>query len=277
MALLSVDGLSVAYGSQPALEQVSFTLAPGEILGVVGGSGSGKSTFLLAIAGLLAGNARITSGRIVHPAADLFPQLRRMLPECLRAHFQGAALNERALSALRGNAIGMIFQDPAASFCPVRTIGDQLHETLNAQHPCSRAESDAAAAALFTQLGLAAPEKLLSSYPFALSGGMSQRVALAIAMLLNPALLLADEPTSALDMISQRQVLDALSFLRQKNGSAIVLVTHNIGVCERLADQVIVLQSGRIVEAGPTAQVFSSPQAAYTKELLAAVPRLRRK
>lgn len=253
MALLSVDGLSVAYGSQPALEQVSFTLAPGEILGVVGGSGSGKSTLLLAIVGLLAGNARITSGCI---------------------SFQGAALSERAL---RGNAIGMIFQDPAASFCPVRTIGDQLHETLNAQHPCSRAESDAAAAALFTQLGLAAPEKILTSYPFALSGGMSQRVALAIAMLLNPALLLADEPTSALDMISQRQVLDALSFLRQKNGSAIVLVTHNIGVCERLADQVIVLQSGRIVEAGPTAQVFSSPQAAYTKELLAAVPRLRRK
>ncbi len=253
MALLSVDGLSVAYGSQPALEQVSFTLAPGEILGVVGGSGSGKSTLLRAIAGLLAGNARITSGCIF---------------------FQGEALNQRAL---RENAIGMIFQDPAASFCPVRTIGDQLHETLNAQHPCSRAESDAAAAALFTQLGLAAPEKLLSSYPFALSGGMSQRVALAIAMLLNPALLLADEPTSALDMISQRQVLDALSFLRQKNGSAIVLVTHNIGVCERLADQVIVLQSGRIVEAGPTAQVFSSPQAAYTKELLAAVPRLRRK
>ena len=253
MALLSVDGLSVAYGSQPALEQVSFNLAPGEILGVVGGSGSGKSTLLLAIAGLLAGNARITSGRI---------------------SFQGAALSERAL---RGNAIGMIFQDPAASFCPVRTIGDQIHEALNAQHHCSRAESDAAAAALFTQLGLAAPEKLLSSYPFALSGGMSQRVALAIAMLLNPALLLADEPTSALDMISQRQVLDALSFLRQKNGSAIVLVTHNIGVCERLADQVIVLQSGRIVEAGPTAQVFSSPQAAYTKELLAAVPRLRRK
>ena len=253
MALLSVDGLSVAYGSQPALEQVSFTLAPGEILGVVGGSGSGKSTLLRAISGLLAGNARITGGRI---------------------SFQGAALNERAL---RGNAIGMIFQDPAASFCPVRTIGDQLHEALNAQHPCSRAESDAAAAALFAQLGLAAPEKLLTSYPFALSGGMSQRVALAIAMLLNPALLLADEPTSALDMISQRQVLDALSFLRQKNGSAIVLVTHNIGVCERLADQVIVLQSGRIVEAGPTAQVFSSPQAAYTKELLAAVPRLRRK
>lgn len=257
MALLSVDGLSVAYGSQHALEQVSFNLAPGEILGVVGGSGSGKSTLLRAIAGLLAGNARrITSGRI---------------------SFQGAALSERALRALRGNAIGMIFQDPAASFCPVRTIGDQLHETLNAQHPCSRAESDAAAAALFTQLGLAAPEKILTSYPFALSGGMSQRVALAIAMLLNPALLLADEPTSALDMISQRQVLDALSFLRQKNGSAIVLVTHNIGVCERLADQVIVLQSGRIVEAGPTAQVFFSPQAAYTKELLAAVPRLRRK
>lgn len=159
MALLSVDGLSVAYGSQPALEQVSFTLAPGELLGVVGGSGSGKSTLLRAIAGLLAGNARITSGCIA---------------------FQGAALNERALNALRGNAIGMIFQDPAASFCPVRTIGDQLHETLNARHPCSRAESDAAAAALFTQLGLAAPEKLLSSYPFALSGGMSQRVALAI-------------------------------------------------------------------------------------------------
>ena len=253
MALLSVDGLSVAYGSQPALEQVSFNLAPGEILGVVGGSGSGKSTLLRAIAGLLAGNARITSGSI---------------------SFQGAALSERAL---RGNAIGMIFQDPAASFCPVRTIGDQIHEALNAQHHCSRAESDAAAAALFTQLGLAAPEKILTSYPFALSGGMSQRVALAIAMLLNPALLLADEPTSALDRISQRQVLDALSFLRQKNDSAIVLVTHNIGVCERLADQVIVLQSGRIVEAGPTAQVFSSPQAAYTKELLAAVPRLRRK
>ena len=250
MALLSVDGLSVAYGSQPVLEQVSFNLAPGEILGVVGGSGSGKSTLLRAIAGLLAGNARITSGCI---------------------SFQGAALN-----ALRGNAIGMIFQDPAASFCPVRTIGDQIHEALNAQHHCSRAESDAAAAALFTQLGLAAPEKILTSYPFALSGGMSQRVALAIAMLLNPALLLADEPTSALDMISQRQVLDALSFLRQKNGSAIVFVTHNIGVCERLADQVIVLQSGRIAEAGPTAQVFSSPQAAYTKELLAAVPRLRR-
>ncbi len=257
--MLTVENLSVAYGAQTALCQVSFQLAPGEILGVVGGSGSGKSTLLRALSGLLERNARITSGRIIFQG--------RELTHC----------SEKQLNALRGSAIGMIFQNAAASFCPVRTIGDQVHETLAAHRFCTRAESDEAAAALFAHLGLEEPQRILASYPYHLSGGMSQRVAIALAMLLQPALLLADEPTSALDVLGQRQVLDELALLRQLCGAAIILVTHNIGQCEQFADKVLVLRDGCVVEYGPTVQVLGAPQSNETKELLAALPRLRRR
>lgn len=258
MSLLNVENLSIAYGTQAALRQVSFHLAPGETLGIVGESGSGKSTLLRALSGLLESNACITNGHII---------------------FQGQELthcSENQLKALRGSVIGMIFQNASASFCPVRTIGDQVHETLAAHRLCTRAESDAAAAEIFAHLGLEEPQRILAAYPYSLSGGMSQRVAIALAMLLQPSLLLADEPTSALDVLGQRQILDELALLRQLCGAAIILVTHNIGHCEWFADKVLVLRDGCVVEYGPTAQVLNAPQSKDTKELLAAVPRLRR-
>lgn len=256
--LLSVEGLSIAYGKARVVDNVSFSLQPGEILGIVGASGSGKSTLLRAISGLLDHGGRIISGRILFRGEDL------------------TGLSEKAMRRLRGRAVGMIFQNAGASFCPVRTIGAQIHESVAAHRPCTRAESDDEAAALFERLGLTEGRALLSRYPFELSGGMNQRVEIAAAMLPEPALLLADEPTSALDVITQRQVIRELLLLRDLYGMAVILVSHDISVCERSADRLIVLHEGRIVETGPTAQVLGAPRSDYTKQLLEAVPRVRR-
>ena len=177
---------------------------------------------------------------------------------------------------LCGAQMAMVFQDAAASLCPVRTIGNQICEAAAAHLDMGKEEVRRQTLELFARLGFSDGRRVWESYPFELSGGMNQRAALVLVMLLKPALLLADEPTSALDVCAQKQVLDELLYLRDQYGTAIMLVTHDMGVVSRVADYVLVVKEGQMIEYGPAKDVLASPAQAYTKELLAAVPKLRR-
>ncbi len=257
--LLSFRQVSIAYGGVETVSDVSFDVAPGTILGLVGESGSGKSTLLKAAMGLLPPGARVTRGSILFDGKDV------------------TKLPERLLRRIRGPEIGMVFQDAGASFCPVRTVGDQIAEMLAAHGPEGKKEARERTLELFGRLRLHEPERLWSAYPFELSGGMRQRVGLAAVLLLRPRLILADEPTSALDAVVQKKVLLELrKFRDERPGSAVVFVTHDMSVVEFLADSVVVLQKGRVCESGPRASVFSDPKDAYTRRLLEAAPKLRR-
>lgn len=254
MALLELERLTIAYGGQTAVQDVSLSVEPGEILGIVGESGSGKSTLIRAIMGLLPPGGQITGGEIRYDGASL------------------RSCTESQLRRLRGREIGMVFQDSAASLCPVRTVWAQLRESLG--RDVSRDEARARALELMESIRL--EEAVLESYPFQLSGGMNQRVGLVLAMAQRPSLLLADEPTSALDVTVQKEVIREMLALRQRYGTAIVLVTHNIGVVEAMADRVAVLRGGILEELGEREQVLKAPRSDYTRSLIAAVPRLRR-
>lgn len=254
MALLEVRQLHIAYDRRPVVEDVSFAVEPGEILGVAGESGSGKSTILRAVLGLLPPGGAVTGGTMA---------------------FDGTALTtERQWRALRGRRMGMVFQNSGASLCPVRTVEAQVRQVLG--RGVSRREVERLALPLMEQLGLPEGVRVLRSYPMELSGGMCQRVGLLLAMLLEPELLLCDEPTSALDVLVQREVMETLGRLRRDRGTAMVLVTHNLALLESVADRVLILKDGRTVEQGSAAQVLTAPQTDYTRRLLAAVPRLRR-
>lgn len=257
--LLVYDRVSVSYNGKPVLRDITFSLRAGEILGIVGASGSGKSSVLRAALGILGRDGAVTGGSIRYRGQEL------------------RGMKEKRLRGIRGRQIGMIFQDAEASLCPVRTIGDQIHESLKAHEKISRAEADKRAVELFAKLGLPDGKRILDSYPFELSGGMNQRVCIAMAMLPGPAVLLADEPSSALDVISRKQVVEEMRSLREIYGTAVIVVTHNMGVVSAMADRVLVLHDGGTVEYGEAAQVLSQPRAEYTKELLAAVPKLKRK
>ena len=257
-AVLTYDSVDICFSGTPVVRDVNFSLRQGEILGIVGESGSGKSTLLKAAMGLLGKEGLITRGAIRFRGRNL------------------SALTERELRRLRGPQLGMVFQDAGASLCPVRTIGSQIHESMAAHGRLSRAEARERALKIFKKLNLEDGERVWDSYPFALSGGMSQRVGVAMAMLMEPSVLLADEPTSALDMVAQKQVISEMLRLRELFGTAVVLVTHDIGVISAVADSVLVLKSGATVEYGSAKQVLYAPRSAYTETLLAAVPRLRR-
>ena len=259
--VLSVQGLTVSVraGGQdhPLVEGLSFDLAPGETLAIAGESGSGKSITSLAVMGLLPPPAvRATAGRVMLQGTDLL------------------ALPERAMRSLRGSRVAMIFQEPMTSLNPVMTIGTQLSEALRAHEPISRRAARARALEALQKVRISQPEKRLDQYPHELSGGMRQRVMIAMALALKPAVLIADEPTTALDVTVQREVLDLLRDLQTETGTAVILITHDMGVVAEMADRVIVMRAGRMVEQGPVARIFADPQAAYTRDLLAAVPRL---
>lgn len=257
-ALLQYNHVDISYLEQPVIRDVSFSLHSGEILGIVGESGSGKSTLIKAAMGLLGSEGSITGGKICYRG-----RLLNRLPP-------------REMRALCGSELGYIFQNAGSSFCPIRTVGAQLYETMKEHEKISRKDFEAQALELLGKLGFADGKRILASYPFELSGGMQQRVGIAAAMLLNPSVLFADEPTSALDVTIQKQVVEEMLMVRETFGTAIVLVTHNLGVIGAMADRVLVLENGRCVECGSTRQVLSQPRADYTKALLAAVPRLRR-
>ena len=256
--ILRYEHVDITYNGFKAIKDVSFTVDEGEILGIVGESGSGKSTLIKAAMGLLGPTGLVTRGDIWYKGKNL--------PD----------LSARELRKLNGPEMGMIFQYSGSSFCPIRTVGSQLYESMTEHEAISKEEFTARAADLLGKIGFDNAQRILDSYPFELSGGMQQRVGIAVAMLLNPSVLMADEPTSALDVSVQKQVVEEMLLVRRTFGTSIVLVTHNIGVIGAMADKVLVMRHGEMVEYGETQQVLNDPQEDYTKLLMSAVPRLRR-
>ena len=254
--LLRIDHLTAGYGGDAVIEDISISLHTGEVLGIVGESGSGKSTLLKAIAQIRGLSTEIHAGTVSFDTKNL------------------AVLSEGERRRLRGEEIAMVFQYAGASLNPTRQIGTQLVETMRAHTNLSREEIYARAAEVFGGMGFSDVRRILATYPFELSGGMAQRAAIALAVILRPQLLLADEPTSALDATIQLQVLDELRALKERTGTAILLITHNIGVVRHIADRVAVMCKGKIVEQGSVDEVLGNPQHPYTQELLAAVPKM---
>ena len=254
--LLRIDHLTAGYGGNTVIEDISLSLGAGEVLGIVGESGSGKSTLLKAIAQIRGLSTEIHAGTVSFDTKNL------------------AVLSEGERRRLRGEEIAMVFQYAGASLNPTRQIGTQLVETMRAHIDLSREEIYARAAEVFGGMGFPDVRRILATYPFELSGGMAQRAAIALAVILRPQLLLADEPTSALDATIQLQVLDELRALKERTGTAILLITHNIGVVRHIADRVAVMCKGKIVEQGSVDEVLGNPQHPYTQELLAAVPKM---
>ncbi len=256
--ILRYDHVDITYNGCRAVRDVSFTVNEGEILGIVGESGSGKSTLIKAAMGLLGDTGLVTRGDIRYRGKNL--------PD----------LSNAEMRKLNGPELGMIFQYAGSSFCPIRTVGAQLYESMTEHEAVTREAFQTRAAGLLEKIGFENPQRVLDSYPFELSGGMQQRVGIAAAMLLNPGVLFADEPTSALDVAVQKQVVEELLLVRESFHTAIVLVTHNIGVIGAMADRVLVMRNGEAVEYGETRQVLNEPKEAYTRLLMSAVPRLRR-
>ncbi|WP_245440954.1 ABC transporter ATP-binding protein [Mesorhizobium sanjuanii] len=253
-AFLSVENLSVRFETKDgpflAVDDVSLELARGEILALVGESGSGKSMTSLAMMRLLPETATAT-GDILIDGVDVL------------------ALGRRAMEDVRGARVGMIFQEPMTSLNPVLTIARQMTEGLVRHRRISRGEAAVRALATLTDVGIPEPDRVMRQYPHQLSGGMRQRVMIAAALTLDPGVLIADEPTTALDVTVQAQVLDLLVDLKNRLGSGILLITHDIGVVAETADRVAVMRAGRIVETGNVEAVLSAPQHPYTKGLLA--------
>jgi peptide/nickel transport system ATP-binding protein len=249
-------------GARVAIDGVDLAVPAGGTLALVGESGSGKSVASLSLLGLLPkGVGRLTAGSVMfappgQPAVDL------------------ARLDAEALRHVRGAAIGMIFQEPMTSLNPVFTVGDQVGESLRVHGGMGDREAWAAAVALLDQVGVPEPARRAAQYPHELSGGLRQRVTIAMALACGPALLIADEPTTALDVTIQAQILDLLQRLQRERGMAMLFVTHNLGVVAEIADRVSVLYAGRVVESGPVAALFQAPRHPYTAGLLAAMPRL---
>ena len=256
--ILKYDHVEISYNGRPAVQDVSFSVEEGQILGIVGESGSGKSTLIRAAMGLLGETGMVTRGDIWYKGKNL--------PD----------LSATEIRRLSGSDLGMIFQNAGSSFCPIRTVSAQLYETMTEHMKISKEEFHARAMDLLRKTGFEDGQRILDAYPFELSGGMQQRVGIVAAMLLNPAVLLADEPTSALDVSVQKQIVEEMLFVRKNYGTAIVLVTHNIGVVRFMADKVLVMKDGRMVEYGKADQVLEAPREAYTKKLMSAVPRLVR-
>jgi len=259
-ALLEVSGLSVAFttrfGEFIAVEGIDLKVAAGSIHGLVGESGAGKSTIGAAIMGLLPGTGRIASGGV------------RLAGEALEH------LDDGAWHRLRGNRISMIFQDPQTSLNPLIRIGDQLAETIRQHADVDRDEARRRAVALLDETGIADAGARIDDYPHQFSGGMRQRVVIALALCTDPELVIADEPTTALDVAVQQQILDLLKRLVADRRIGVILITHDIGVIVETSDQVTVLRHGRVIESGPTRHVLGAPKADYTRALMAAVPRM---
>lgn len=255
---LVVDRLTVTYGEKLAVDGVSFSLSPGKIYVIVGESGSGKSTLLRTIGGLLTKEGKIVSGDIWMGEQNLIQ------------------LSEKEWCEVHGNKMGYIFQNPEQSLSPLAKIGKQFVECQNMHVKTagkkSKKEILEHAEELLKELRFENPQRVLKSYPFELSGGMCQRVAIALAIMNQPSLLLADEPTSALDVASQDMTIETLLALRKKTDLSILLVTHNMEVARRLADEIGVMYQGRIIETGSPEEIWNCPKEDYTKKLLAAIP-----
>ena len=263
-ALLQVDDLETVFGREGrgpvarAVRGVSFAVRKGETLGIVGESGSGKSVTALSILRLIAAPGRIVGGRVRLDGADLL------------------GLPERQMREVRGARIAMVFQDPMTALNPTLTVGEQIVETILAHQKVSRTEARAQALDWLTRVRVSLPDRRMHQYPHELSGGMRQRVMLAIAFSCRPEVLLADEPTTALDVTVQAQILDLMDELKAELGTAIVLITHDLGVVRERCDDVAVMYAGQIVEYAAALDLFTSPKHPYTQSLLASLPDWRR-
>jgi peptide/nickel transport system ATP-binding protein len=260
--LLRVRDLRVEFatddGIVTAVENVSFDVGQGRIVGIVGESGSGKSVTALTVLGLTRGSGTRISGSVVYRGRELLP------------------LRERQLQKLRGKEIAMIFQDPMTSLNPVYRVGEQIVETIVAHERVSHAVAHRRAVDLLGEVGIPNPGRRARDYPHQFSGGMRQRAMIAMALSCNPSILIADEPTTALDVTIQAQILELIGHLRQTFGSAVILITHDLGVVADIADDVNVMYAGRVVESASTARVFGAPQHPYTWGLLSSIPRIDR-
>jgi len=262
MPILDVKGLKTVFrtrgGEVHAVNSVDFDLRPGELLGVVGESGSGKSVTMMSLLRLLPSPpAEMRNGTVMFDGQDLL----KISPEELRK--------------VRGSKIGFIFQDPMTSLNPVYTIGFQLAEPLRSHLGMSKAQARERSTELLRLVGIPDPEQRLKDYPHQFSGGMRQRVMIAIALACDPQVLIADEPTTALDVTIQAQIIELVKELRKKLGMAIIWVTHDLGVIAGIADRVMVMYAGQIVEEGPVTEIFKDPQHPYTRALLKTVPAVR--
>ncbi len=256
--LLSVQDLHTSFftdsGEVQAVNGVSFNLNPGEILGIVGESGSGKSVTAYSIMQILADTGRVVSGRVLYKGQDL------------------AQWSEKQMRGFRGKSCSIIFQDPMTSLNPVFTIGNQIGEAIRLHTDKKGPEVKARAIELLELVGINEPEKRIKQYPYELSGGMRQRVMIAMALACEPDILIADEPTTALDVTIQAQILELMQELQHKLGMAVIMVTHDLGVIADMCDNIIVMYGGRICERGTASEIFYNPRHEYTKGLLRSIP-----
>ena len=255
--MLKINHLNIQFhDTDPVTEAVtdfSMKMNPGEIIGIVGESGSGKTMTALAMMGLL--------NRYANTSGEIWFQDRNLLE-----------LSPQELQKIRGKDMGMIFQEPMTSLNPVLRIGEQVEESLRLHEELSKEEFKNRALQMMQAVELPTPEEIYNKYPHELSGGMRQRVMIASALICNPALLIADEPTTALDVTIQKQIIQLLKWVNQKRGTAIMFISHNLGVVQELCDRVVVMYKGKIMEEGSIGDVFRSPKDDYTKRLLDAIP-----
>jgi peptide/nickel transport system ATP-binding protein len=257
-ATLAIEALKVAIGDANVLRGISLEVEPGEVRGLVGESGAGKSMLGRAVLGLLPANATVTSGRIAFEGRDILG-----MPEAERRR-------------LLGRRIALIPQDPMTSLNPVKRVGAQISNLLRHHLELSKRAALLRATELLTEVAIRDPERVLTLYPHEISGGMRQRVLIAMAFACDPSLVIADEPTTALDVTVQRQVLQLVERLRRRHGSAVLFITHDLGVVAKICRSISVLHAGRVLEEGETVDVLARPRHAYTRALLAATPRADR-
>ena len=254
--MLEIKNVTISYGDRPTVKNFSMTLKKGEIASIVGESGSGKTTVIRAVLGLLPGGGKITGGDIL---------------------FEGKSLLDNTAEEwrnLRGTDMSMIFQDSGAMLNPIRKIGSVFVEYIRTHEKISRKAAWEKGREMLEQMRLPSSDNIMKSYPFQLSGGMRQRVGIAMAMTFQPKLLLADEPTSALDVTTQAQIVRQMMELREEWGTSIIMVTHNLGAAAYMSDQILVMKEGQIADAGSRDQILKGGRSIYTQELLEAVPSL---
>jgi oligopeptide/dipeptide ABC transporter ATP-binding protein len=260
--LLEVDDLAVHFATEDgmvhAVDGVSFTIDRGQVLGIVGESGSGKSVTAMTIMGLTRGINAKFGGAVRYQGTDLLQ------------------ISDREMQNYRGNEIGMIFQDPMTSLNPVYRVGEQITEAIQAHEKIDKRQARKRAVELLKQVGIPNPESRVDDFPHQFSGGMRQRAMIAMALSCNPAILIADEPTTALDVTIQAQIIELIGRLKRDFDSAVIMITHDLGVVADIADEILVMYAGRVVEAAATRDLFYDPQMPYTWGLLGSIPRLDR-
>lgn len=259
--LLEVKGLTTAftgdYGKNISVDHIHFHVDKGEVVCIVGESGCGKSVTSLSIMGLLKRDGKVAEGEVFFDGKNLL------------------TMTEKELDEIRGDQLTMIFQDPLTSLNPVFTVGNQITESIMAHMHLSKEQARERAAALLKKVGMPDAKGMMKKYPHTLSGGMRQRIMIAMALSCNPRLLIADEPTTALDVTIQAQIMELLKGLQKENGMSMILITHDIGVVANMADRVLVMYAGQIIEEAPVAELFQNPRHPYTRALLDTVPTIR--